>query len=134
MFTLADIHHFCSPCSDKGKGILGEGDLPNLLVLLRNAVPHWRNVGVYLEFGSSELDAIERMPLLIPEGCPGCFREMLSQWLKWYPPNHPPPTVHNLASALRRIGEEATAFQLESDFGINGWLRRACACSLQWNK
>jgi len=65
---------------------------------------------------------------------PGYFREMLSQWLKWSPPNHPPPTVHNLASALRRIGEEATAFQLESDFGINGWLQRVCACSLQWNK
>jgi len=36
------------------------------------------------------------MPLLIPEGSPGYFKEMLIQWLKWAPPNHPPPTVLNL--------------------------------------
>ena len=97
---------------------MGEGDLPNLLDILRSVVPHWRNVGVYLGFRSSELDVIERMPLLIPEGCPGYFREMLSQWLKWSPPNHPPPTVLNLASALRRTPElEDTASQLEKVFG-----------------
>jgi len=93
-----------------------------------SAVPHWRNVGVHLGFRSRELDVIERMPLLIPEGCPGFFREMLSQWLKWAPPNHPPPTVLNLASALRRTGEEATALHMEIAFGTNGLLRRSVHC------
>ena len=110
----------------KIEGILGESDLPNLLNLLRTAVPKWRNVGEYLYFKSSELDVIERMPLLIPEGCPGYFREMLCQWLKWAPPKHPPPTVLNLASALRRTGEEATAFHLETVFITNGLLQIAC--------
>jgi len=125
---LAHCNHFCFPCTDKGEGILGEGDLPNLLDLLRRAIPHWRNVGVYLGFHSSELDIISRMPLLIPEGPPGFFREMLSQWLKWAPPKHPAPTVLNLASALRRTPElKDTAFQLENVFGINGWLQRVCS-------
>ena len=115
-----------APLAGKGEGILAEGDLPNLLDLLRTAFPHWRNVGVYLSFHSSELDVIERMPLRIPEGCPGYFTEMLCQWLKWAPPNHPYPTVLNLASALRRAGEEATAFHLEIVFGINGMLQRVC--------
>ena len=104
-----------------------ESDLPNLLDLLRSAVPCWRNVGVCLGFRSSELDVIERMPLLVLEGCPGYFREMLSQWLKWAPPNHLPPTILNLASALRRTGEEAAAFNLEITFGINGLLQRVCS-------
>ena len=124
---LAHCNHFCSPCTDKGEGILGKGDLPNLLDLLKSVVPHWRNVGVYLGFHSSELDIINRMPLLIPEGCPRFFRDMLSQWLKWAPPNHTPPTVFSLASALRRTGEEAAAFWLERDFGMNGWLQRVCS-------
>lgn len=111
------------PLAGEDEGILGEDDLSNLLNLLRTAVPCWRNVGVHLGFHSSELDIIERMPLLIPEGCPGYFREMLCQWLKWAPPNHPPPTVLNLAFALRRTGEEATAFNLEIAF-VNGMLQR----------
>ena len=111
------------PLAGKGEGILAEGDLPNLLDLLRTAFPHWRNVGVYLSFQSSELDVIERHPLRIPEGCSGYFREMLCQWLKWAP-NHSPPTILNLASALKRAGEEATAFHLEVVFGINGLLQR----------
>lgn len=127
MHIVAHCNHFCSPCTDKGEGILGEGDLPNLLDLLKSAVPHWRNVGVYLGFHSSEMDIINTKPQLSFEGCPGFFREMLSQWLKWAPPNHPPPTVCNLASALRRAGEEATAFLLEMFFGINGWLQRICS-------
>lgn len=108
------------PLAGEDEGILGEDDLSNLLNLLRTAVPCWRNVGVHLGFHSSELDIIERMPLLIPEGCPGYFREMLCQWLKWAPPNHPPPTVLTLASALRRNGKEVTAFHLEIVFGRNG--------------
>lgn len=114
--------------SDPLAGILGKGDLPNLLDILRSAVPRWRNVGVYLGFDSSELDSIGGMPQLIHEGRPGYFREMLSQWLKWAPPNHPPPTVLNLASALRRTGEEATALQMERVFGTNGLLCRSVLC------
>ena len=98
---------------------MGEGDLQNLLNLLRTAVPHWRNVGVHLGFCSYELDDIERKPLLISEGYPGYFREMLCEWLKWAPLNHRPPTVLDLASALSRAGEEATAFQLETVFAID---------------
>lgn len=104
-------------------------DLAILLDLLRSAVPNWRNVGVYLGFTISELNIIERRPLLIPEGCSGYFREMLAQWLKWAPPNHPLPSVRDLASALRRAREEVTAFHLEMIFDGNGLLQRL-SCNL----
>jgi len=80
---------------------------------------------VYLGFHSYELDIIERMPLLIPEGSPDYFRDMLIQWLKWAPPNRPPPTVLNLASALRRSQEEASALALEKFFGVNGLFQKS---------
>ena len=55
---------------------------------------------------------IERTPLLIPERLTGYFREMLSQWLKWSPPNHSWPTLKSLELVLQRSGHEGLAVQL----------------------
>ena len=90
---------------------------------MRPAAPQWQAVGGALGFLYSDLTIIQQSPLLIPEGPTGYFREMLSQWLKWAPPNHPWPTLEALQAALRSSGHESLAFQLRSLFlqkkGIN---------------
>lgn len=54
--------------------------------------------------------------MLIPEGDIAYFRVMMSQWLKWAPPNHSWPTIEALAIALRSSGHEDLAFNLRQLF------------------
>ena len=96
--------------------ILTERDLAILLESLKPATPHWKTVGLALEFLDYELTTIERTPMLIPEGLPGYFREMLSQWLRWAPPNHSWPTLEALELVLQRSGHEGLALQLRPMF------------------
>ena len=92
--------------------ILTEEDLSILLDLWKPATPHWKAVGLALGFLDHEITIIERIPLLIPEGLTGYFREMLSQWLKWAPPNHSWLTLKALQPALQNFGHEELAVQL----------------------
>jgi len=98
------------------KLVLSEQDLGILLDLLRSASPQWRFIGAALGFLNSTLKIIQSNPLLIPEGPLGYFQEMLSQWLKWAPPNHSLPTLEALVSALRDTGEERLAYDLWKSF------------------
>ena len=103
-------------------GTLGGGltltgqDLFNLTEILRPATPQWKTVGLALGFLDYELATLEQKPPLIPEGPPGYFREMLSQWLKWAPPNHSLPTLESLAPALQSSGHEDLAVKLRTAF------------------
>lgn len=106
--------------SSNDEGILSNRNLASLLGLLRDAAPCWKDLGLYLGFRNIELEIIERKPMLIHDGCPGYLREMLSQWLKWAPPNHPLPTVLTLALALRKAGEDSVALHLETVFRGEG--------------
>ena len=101
---------------DGGDTILREEDLVLLLETLKPATPQWKTVGLALGFLDHELTTIECTPLLIPEGVTGYFREMLSQWLRWAPLNHPWPTLEGLALALQRSGHEGLAVQLRPMF------------------
>ena len=83
---------------------------------MKPATPHWKTVGLALGFLDHKLITIERTPLLIAEGLNGYFREMLSQWLKWAPPNHSQPTLEALALALQRSGHEGLAVHLRKKF------------------
>ena len=96
--------------------MLSEKDLHILNEILRPATPQWKRVGLALGFLDYELTTIELKPLLIPEGSPGYFWEMLSQWLKWAPPNHPSPTIENLASALQSSEHEDLAIMLRTEY------------------
>ena len=69
-----------------------------------------------LGFLNHKLTTIEGKPLLIPEGATGYFREMLSQWLRWAPPNHSWPTLEALQLALQRSGHENLAVSLIPEF------------------
>ena len=95
------------------KTTLDTEDLATLLELTRNAARQWVDIGLSLHFDKSELDEIQSHPLLIVEGVPGFFREMISRWLKRAPPNHGFPTIDDLVSALQSAGEENVAYNLE---------------------
>ena len=95
-----------------GDIFLTEEDLSILLDSLKPATPKWRDAGLALGFLDHELATIEQKPLLIPEGPTGYFREMLSQWLKWAPPNRFWPTLEALQPALQSCGHEGLAVQL----------------------
>ena len=99
-----------------GHIILREKDLAILLETLKPATPHWKTVGLALGFLDHELTIIECKPLLIPEGVTGYFRDMLSQWLRWTPPNHFSPTLEALALALQSCGCEGLTVQLIQKF------------------
>ena len=96
--------------------MLAEEDLSILTEILRPAASQWKTVGLALGFLDHDLTIIEQKPLLIPEGPLGYFRDMVSQWLKWAPPNHSSPTLENLAPALQRSGHENLAVKLGSKF------------------
>ena len=91
-------------------------DLYILTSILKAAAPKWQTIGGALGFENDNLTIIQRKPLLIPESDTGYFREMLSQWLKWAPPNHPWPTIEALAFAIQRIGQEGLAVNLKPMF------------------
>ena len=95
---------------------LTEKDLYQLTDTLRAAAPQWRVIGGTLGILDSDLTIIQHTPLLVQEGPPAYFREMLTQWLKWAPPNHPVPTVQTLALALQKNGHETLAADLRSLF------------------
>ena len=95
---------------------LGEQDLNILTEILSPAAPQWKDIGLALGFKYYELTTIEQKPLLIPEGPPAYFREMLSQWLNWALPNHSLPTLEILAPALQRSGHEDLAVNLKSKY------------------
>jgi len=80
--------------------------------ILKSAAAKWQQIGLELGFLSSELTIIERKPMLLQEGDTDYFREMLTQWLKWAPPNNPWPTLEALSSALQNAGEESLAYSL----------------------
>ena len=97
-------------------GVLTPSDLYYLTTIMKLAAPQWQAVGVALGFLYYDLTTIQNSPMLIPEGPTGYFRQMLSQWLNWAPPNHPWPTLEALEAALRSSGQENLAFQLRSLF------------------
>lgn len=83
---------------------------------MRPAAPKWKEIGGALNFKHSDLNIIECQPTLIPEGVTGYFREMLSIWLKWTPPEHSWPTIYNLTLAVQNSGHENLAVKLKAEF------------------
>ena len=93
---------------------LTEDDLFPITNMLRPAAPKWKEIGGALGIVNSDLSIMEHDPMLIPNGVPGYFREMLSTWLKWAPPNHPWPTIQDLVDAVRNSGHEDLAVKLQN--------------------
>ena len=97
-------------------GVLTSKDLHNLTTIMKPAAPKWKTIGDTLGFLDSDLNIIQSSPMLMPEAPASYFREMLSQWLKWAPPNHSWPTLEALETALRSSGHEDLALELKPLF------------------
>ena len=120
--TCVFVNKVCLLCTLGGVTILAEQDLHILTEIVRSATPQWRTIGGCLGLLHSDLTIIQHSPLLISEGTTGYFREMLSQWLKWAPPNHTLPTLEALVVALQNSGHESLAVNLKSMFlQKKGW-------------
>ena len=110
---------------------LRERDLAGLTHTLKGAEAKWMTIGLALGFLDDELTIIQHKPLLIPEGVTGYFRDLLSRWLKWAPPNHRWPTLEALATALNEAGEEGRAYDLKQLYlAQNGELRSVVCITL----
>ena len=77
-----------------------------------SASDKWRAIGRKLGFTSDELDAIVREPGRIWHE--DYYEAMLRRWLDWALPNHTPPSLQSLLSALRAAGKERQANDLAS--------------------
>ena len=66
-----------------------------------------------LGFTEYELSAITREPGRTQEE--HYYSAMLVRWLDWAPPKHNLPSVQQLSSALRDVGKERLAFDLDNN-------------------
>ena len=98
--------HLISAASDP----LSEEDCSWLFQTVRKVSAKWRDVGEALKFSYDQLEAIAYERSLRTDE--HYMQELLSRWLKWAPPNHPLPCVEDLATALRSVEEERTAYDL----------------------
>ena len=98
--------------------VLSIWDLHGLLTLLAHAATKWRFIGLALCFSDPHLDIIAHKLTNVVGGPLECFRDMLSQWLRWGPPDHDQPTVNALATALRAptVQEKRLANELQQSF------------------
>ena len=85
---------------------------------VREAAFNWRDVGKALKFSHDQLKAITNEKSLNTDE--HYMQELLSRWLKRAPPKHPLPCVEDLATALRSVEEDRTAYDLEVMMESNG--------------
>ena len=98
--------------------VLSIWDLHGLLTLLAHAATKWRFIGLALCFSDPHLETIAQKLTFVVGGPLECFRDMLSQWLRWGPPDHDQPTVNALSTALRAptVQEMKLANELQQTF------------------
>ena len=101
-----------------GHSLLDPHDLAFFMEQLLPVANHWKDLGLQLGLTLKELNTIENMPLLIPDGPAAFLREMLHRWLNQAPPSHPFPTITKLCDALRSctVKEERLAYDIEQQY------------------
>ena len=92
--------------------MLHEDHCTQLFRLTKKAADKWRVIGRELGFGD-ELDKIVRE--LGRHGDEDYYEAMLKRWLDWAPPNHSYPTLSALVAAIRAVGKERLANELEGE-------------------
>ena len=108
--TCFIAYQFCS-LDDVITVVLTEQDHGNIFRSTKSACDKWRAIGRELGFTIDELDSIVREPGR--NGDEDYYEAMLRRWLDWAPPNHSPPSLQNLLSALRASGKERLANNLK---------------------
>eukprot|EP00731_Ephydatia_muelleri_P001593 Em0001g1593a len=95
---------------------LNEFDHANIFQSTKSACPKWRAIGWELDFTTDELDAIVREPGR--NGDEDYYEAMLRRWLDWAPPNHTPPSLQSMLSALRAAGKGRQANDLAAKYKV----------------
>ena len=95
---------------DAIKATLNECDHGNIFQSTKSACDKWRAIGRELGFTSDELDSIVHEPGR--NGDEDYYEAMIRRWLDWALPNHTPPSLQSLQSALRAAGKERQANDL----------------------
>ena len=113
IFTLKYIQCICFPTDCKGVDtiILCDDNHTEVFKMTKKACSKWKGIGRELGFTEEELSTIVREPGQTGEE--DYYSAMLMRWLDWAPPNHYLPSVQQLTSALRAVGKERLAFELD---------------------
>ena len=93
----------------------GDEDLDMLFQMTGEAATKWKEIGREFGFTESELDLIPSMTSLHDNE--GYYSVLLSQWLDWSSSEAKPryfPTLDRMISALRVVGEESIADDLNN--------------------
>eukprot|EP00731_Ephydatia_muelleri_P000697 Em0001g697a len=99
---------------DDIRASLTANDHTKIYQATKSASGRWRAIGGVLGFTIDELDSIVREPGR--HGDEDYYASMLRRWLDWAPPNHTPPSLQSLLSALRAEGKEMQANSLEAKY------------------
>ena len=105
--------------------ILNEHDHTEIFQTTESASDKWRAIGRKLGFTVAELDSIVREPGR--HGDEDYYEAMLKRWLDWAPPNHTPPSLQSLLSALRAAGKERQANDLAAKYKVRGHTGVVCS-------
>ena len=76
----------------------------------------WRAIGMELGFTEDELSSITREAGRTGEE--DYYSAVLRRWLDWAPPNHTHPSIEQLSLALRTVGKEKQALDLNMKYGV----------------
>eukprot|EP00731_Ephydatia_muelleri_P026577 Em0018g677a len=97
---------------------LNEHDHTEIFRTTESASDKWRAIGRKLGFTSDEMDTIVREPGR--NGDEDYYEAMLRRWLDWALPNHTPPSLQSLLSALCAADKEIQANNLASKYKVCG--------------
>ena len=100
-------------CSDKptDQPTLGPDHLSEFFETVRGAKEKWSDIGTSMGFSHEELRGITHTIGLTDDT--DYFQELLKRWLNRAPPQYSFPRVEELASALREVRMDRTAYDLE---------------------
>ena len=96
--------------------MLCDSDHSALRDMTKSACGEWKSIGRELGFTEDELSSIVREPGQTGEK--DYYAAMLRRWLDWAPPYHTLPSIPQLSSALRKVGKERLALDLEENYSI----------------
>ena len=79
---------------------------------MKSASEKWAAIGTELGFKIKDMGEIRRTDTLHEDT--QYFEELIKRWLNQAPPDHSFPHLNKLVTALREVGMERTAYELEN--------------------
>ena len=92
--------------------VLTEDNIDEIVKIIKNSAPKWREIGRQLGFKKQQLDAVADEK---HNSSVDYLENLLGKWLKWAPPCHKSPNQKALADALR--SQDVGEYTLANTFG-----------------